>query len=283
MTPGAAGTAPEIEAAGRLTADRPPAARTRPVDALGLTLLAAGIAIAWAVAKWMEVRGRTSDAVPAVPAFVGFLFCFALAFVAGRRARRSRPDSGPDQASPSRPLTRARVIAATVLGLASSAFFFATLVVERKEPVPLWTLGVWLASLVLAGAAFAAVSPRRPRAPVSRTPAVAPIVSLCLVVAAAAWLRLGRLGHSPAGFGGDEASQILDAFSLLDGTDPGANLFGTGWYSTMRLGMLPAGLAARTFTDPVGGPRFPYALVGALSVLAAAAAGWLVAGAWGGL
>ena len=223
--------------------------------------------------------------MPAAPAFVGFLLCFALAFLAGRRARRSRHDPGPDTDHPKavRPVSRARVTAAIVTGLASVALFIPTLLVERRVPVPLWDLGVWLASLVLAGAAFAALSPRRSRIPGSRAPAVVPVVALCVIVAVAAWLRLAGLGRSPAGFGGDEASQILDAFQLIDGTDPGANPFGTGWYSTMRLGMLPAGLAARTFTDPVGGPRFPYAMAGALSVLAAAAAGWLVAGAWGGL
>jgi hypothetical protein len=278
MKPGAS-RALEGDVHGR--SDDPPAARRLRIDGLGLILLTSGIGIAWAVAKWMEIRGRLFRDTPVAAAFAGFLLCFALAFLAGRRARRPSLESRPEL-RPGDRVSRGRVLGAIVLSLASFALMIAILVREGREPVPLGFVAVWLRSLLLGSAAIAAVSPRGSRVVLSRAPRVS-LVALCLIVAGAGWVRLYALGESPAVLGGDEANHVLDAIRLLDGTDPGANPFGTGWYSTMRLGMLPAGIGARASRDPIGGPRFPYAVAGGLSVLAAAAAGWLIGGPWAGL
>ena len=122
--------------------------------------------------------------------------------------------------------------------------------------------------------------PRLERPRGARFPILPAALVLCAVVAGGAG-RLGNLGRSPAVYGGDEANQVMDARSLLDGTNRGSP-FGTGWYSTMRPGMLLAGAGAITASDPVAGSRLPYAVVGTLSVAATAGAGWLAAGPWGG-
>jgi hypothetical protein len=262
--------------------DRLRLVRPSAIDPVALGLLAGGVAIAAAATKWTEVRGRTLEGdTPSTPVFLAVGACVALAFLAGRRAWHAAPDEKLEDLSPGAPVSGTRALTAIGLGLFSVALFAVTLILQGKKPVPLEAVAIWAASIAVAGAAFAAATPARRRVRWPRAPAAAPF-SLFVLLAAGAWFRLEALGEIPAGFGGDEANQIEDAVGLLRGTDPG-DPFGTGWYGTMRLGMLPAGAGALTSSDPIAGPRLPYAVVGTLSLVAAAAAGWLAAGPWGGI
>ena len=239
--------------------------------------MAGGISAAFFAAEWLRRAGEDAGRpVPAGPAVAGFAAAVLLAALAARLAsRETRPPPAPEGARG--PLSGARALAFLGLGLAAAALFAATWILQGRVPTPLGAIGTWAGAVVLGGAAAVAAFPER-AAPGRRAfPPAAGALALLLVLAG--WARLVRLDRIPSGFGGDEANQVQDALGLLDGTSPG-DPFGVGWYGTMRLGMLPAGLGALAFRNPVAGPRFPYAVVGTVSVAAAAAAAWCVAGGW---
>ncbi|MGE5277264.1 MAG: glycosyltransferase family 39 protein [Acidobacteriota bacterium] len=243
-----------------------------------LLLAAAGTAAA--AARWLLVRGRDlSNPPPPAPALAAFGACLLLAFLAGRLAGPEAPAAqSPEGAA--RPRSAARRLAAAGLGLACLLLFLRTLSLQDRRPVALAALATWAGALAAAGAAFAIGGPPG-RAPERRRTASARLLVAALpLLGLGAWSRLAGLDAVPAGFGGDEASQIRDALDLLGG---GSNddLFGSGWYGTMRLGMLPAGLGALCSDDPIAGPRRPYAIAGTLSLAAAMAVGGLLAGGWG--
>lgn len=201
-----------------------------------------------------------------------------LAFLAGRLA--GREPSAEEPPGETVPVPAGRRIAAGGLGLVALLLFGRTWIFQGRVPVPLTALATWAGALAAAGAGFALASPQR-RSSGRRAPAGF-LAAAFFLFALGAWCRLAALDEVPAGFGGDEASQVEDALELLSGSsrdDP----FGSGWYGTMRLGMLPAGLGALCSDDPIAGPRRPYAVAGTLSLAAAMAAGGLLAGGWGAL
>ncbi len=240
------------------------------------------MAAAAAATKWIEIRASaTGDETPAGSVFLGFGACLALSFWAGR-LQKFPPGAPRAPAAPPAPVSGRRAIAAIGLGVFSAAAFALTAKLQSRDVnVPLEALATWAVSLVAAGLAFAAAA--RGAAPEERRrmPPAA-VAALALLLAAAGYFRLADLGRSPAVFGGDEANQTRDAIGLLTRAEP-SDPFGTGWYGAARLGMLPAGLGAILSNDPIAGPRIPYGIAGSLSVAAAAAAGWLVAGTWGAL
>jgi len=247
-----------------------------------LALLLGGVTVAAVAARWLEVRGALLEPPPAAPLFLAFGACLILSYLAGRRAVQdvSEPAVEAPHAPPASP-SRRRL--ARVFGAGSLALFVATWILQRRVPVPLEVVPLWLGSILMAAAAFSLAFPG-PRGKAGRRMPWPAVVVLALLLAAGAWARLAGLSAVPAVLGGDESSQVLDAFGLLGGAEPGAaDPFGTGWYGTMRLGMLPAGVGALAVRDPVAGPRLPFALSGTLALLAATAAGWLIAGTWGAL
>jgi len=141
-------------------------------------------------------------------------------------------------------------------------------------------IAAWAGALTLGGAAVAAAFPEPRRGGARPRPAL--LAAVLVVLAVSGWARLAALDEVPPGFGGDEANQIQDATGLLEGTAPG-DPFGVGWYGTMRLGMLPAGIGAVASSNPIAGPRLPYAVVGTLSVAAAAAVAGMLSGGWAAL
>ncbi len=255
-------------------------------------LLAAGAAEAFLTARHLgTLHGRPENAL-----LFFFLFgaAFSLALLAGRLSRPERDEP------PAGLLDRGLSPAA---GVASILLLGVTLVWQSFPRPSLWILAVWAAALAACAAAFPAA--KRASAPAegaSRGRALA----LAAVLVAAAYARVAGLDAVPPYFGGDEANHTLDGVGLICGegrsgpcgkwwdhvpTDPyrtrwygsRGDPFGTGYFSAMRLAMLPAGAGALALEDRIRGPRFPYALAGALSVAAWAGAAALVAGWWGAL
>lgn len=225
------------------------------------------------------------------PYYAAYAAAVALAFAAGRALRRS-PLPGEATAGPADP----RELACRPgfsLGLAVVAIFllFRTWQLDQLAAPPVTVYLWWLGGITAAVLAFPRVrGVERPKSPLDpafaaegrgRKQPILPIVVIVCAVAGGAAARLPGLGRSPAVYGGDEANQVMDGRSMLEGKYTG-NPFAAGWYSTMRPGMVPAGAGAMAARDPVAGSRFPYAVAGTLSVAAAAAAGWLVAGQWAG-
>jgi hypothetical protein len=249
----------------------------RRIGAVVLLLAAAGTATA--AARWLLVRGKDlSNPPPPAPALAAFGACLLLAFLAGRVAGPEPPAAvRPDGMV--RPRSAARILAAAGLGLAGLLLLLRTFSLQDRRPVALAALATWAGALAAAGAAFALAGPPG-RASGRRAVSAGFVVAALALLGLGAWSRLAGLDAVPAGFGGDEASQIRDAFDLLGGSS-NDDLFGSGWYGTMRLGMLPAGLGALCSDDPIAGPRRPYAVAGTLSLAAAMAVGGQLAGGWG--
>jgi hypothetical protein len=255
-------------------------------NATALWLLLGGVIVAAAETRWLEVRGvHLGTPTPAGPLFLAYGICLALSYVAGRRVPRDTPARPVEAASFSSRASALRRRAALAFGIASFVLFAATWFLQSRRPVPLAILGAWLGSIIAGGVAFgmlSAGSPREPRKSIS--PGAAAV--LFLLLAGGAWARLAALSAVPATLGGDEANQIMDAIGLIRGTVPGVSPgdpFGTGWYGSMRLGLLPSGAAALALPDPVAGPRLPFALAGTVALLAATWVGWLVGGTWGAI
>ena len=209
------------------------------------------------------------------PYYAVFALSLLLAILAGLAARPVLLEEPPGE-----PPGSAQFVCWPRLSLAAGAvailLLFRTWQLDQQFSPPSSIYLWWLAGITAAVLAF----PRRKRPPAGKVPLLPAALVLCAVVAGGA-ARLGNLGRSPAVYGGDEANQVMDGRSLLDGTRR-RSPFGAGWYSTMRPGMLLAGAGAIAASDPIGGARLPYAVVGTLSVAATAGAAWLVAGPWGG-
>ena len=242
--------------------------------------LAAGTALAIGAGESLRRAGQDiAQPVSPTPAILAFAGCVLLAFAAGRLTG-PEPVGSLTPVRAREPISGTRALVAIACGLASLALFGVTWILQAALRGPVGAIAAWGGSVALGGAAVAAAFPERRRTERPRTTALA--VPIVLVLAVAAWARLVALDAVPPGFGGDEANQIQDALGLLDGTTPG-DPFGSGWYGTMRLGMLPAGLGALALSNPVAGPRVPYAIAGTLAVVGAAAAAGLLAGEWAAL
>jgi hypothetical protein len=255
-------------------------------NAIALWLLLGGVIAAAAETRWLEVRGvHLGTPTPAAPLFLAYGICVALSYVAGRRVPRDAPAEPVEAASLFSAASALRRPAPLAFGLASFVLFVATWFLQSRRPVPLAILGVWLGSIIAGGVAFGVLSAGSLREPRRSIPPGAAAV-LLLLLAGGTWARLAALSAVPATLGGDEANQIMDAIGLMRGTVPGiapGDPFGTGWYCSMRLGMLPAGVGAMALPDPVAGPRLPLALAGTMALLTATWVGWFVGGTWGTL
>ncbi len=85
------------------------------------------------------------------------------------------------------------------------------------------------------------------------------------IVAAAFLLRVWQLGTIPFTFSGDEAEQGLEALRVINGQT--RNPFHTGWLGVPSLSFYFNSLSVRAFGRTVFGLRFPWAIVGSLTVL----------------
>ena len=235
---------------------------------VGISLLAAG---------GLGGLGR----LPSHPSFfyAAFAATLLLCGLAGRLAAGGPPPpaAAPDPA----PLNRASRIAALVLvGLCVFLFFRAW----RMRPPslsPVKALATWACSLA-AGAAACALGSSRGIARSGRGRTAWPWWLLLPVLLTAAGVRIADLDRVPPTFAGDEASQAIDGLYVLHSDTP-PDPFGNGWGAAAHLGMLPAGWGASFPAGPIGGPRLPYAVAGALSVVAAAAVAGTLEGAWSAL
>ena len=241
------------------------------------SLLALSIIVSGATATRLGALGDVPSR--ATPYVVAFACAFGLAFLGGRLAppeveRPVRAGSNGEELPRCRRPRRAALVV-TLYAL------IATWILQSKPSPPGFLIGTWILAVVAIPFGF----PRPLRVAVDRAAegrryGPGPIlVVLVLVLGVAAAARLSRLGELPPVLSGDEANQILDGMDWLSGewrTDP----FGTGWYGTVRLGMLPAAVGALSSERPIAGPRLPYGLFGTLAVVAAAAAAWEVAGPW---
>jgi len=239
-------------------------------------LLAVGVGVSAFAARHLEGQAD----LPRRPGifYAAFATTLLLSYIAGRLA--VFPSPAPAAIEPLGRLgPSARGLSLALAGFGVVLFVKAWQM--RPPDSSVKTLALWACSLV-AGAAVCAVAGIRPTARKERRRIPLPWLLLIPVLLAAAAARFAGLDRVPPTFAGDEAGQVLDGLDLLHGaalSDP----FGTGWVSTMRLGMLPAGWGA-TFEDGlIAGPRHPYAAAGVLSVAACAAAAGVLAGGWGAL
>jgi len=236
------------------------------------TLLAAGAAVGiGAAASLARLESLPQHPLPFYLAF-GLSLCAGLA--AGLVAPRRADSAAGGTASP--PIARSR-LSFMLWGAAPVLLFAATWRLGGRPDPPLTVYLLWAGSVAAAVLAFPRAAKRRDAAPRAGAGGVLGLLLLALVLAAVA--RLAALDRIPPVFSGDEANQTIDGLDNLRGRYRGSP-FGTGWYSTMRLGMLPAGAGAHLLPSQVGGPRFPYAVAGTLAVVSTAAAAGRLAGPW---
>ena len=236
-----------------------------------LATLVSGLA-AWKLSVGGSLPGQST------PYFLAFAVSGFLAFAAGSlsgRLTREAPVEG--LVAPGRPRRRTfRVVAAVV----AAACLVWTWILQGPNS-PRYVLLLWAVAMVATVLSFPVNENRLRRSALESThPTLKGAILIVLLVAAFA--RLVELDRIPPVFGGDEANQAMDGIGWIRESsreDP----FGTGWYGTMRIGMLPAGVGALLFDSPIAGPRAPYAVAGTLSVAAAAVAAGQLAGGWAAL
>ena len=215
----------------------------------------------------------------ATPYAVAFACALGLAFLGGRLARPrdevELPAGGTGEKLPRCHLLRWAALVVTLYSLV------ATWLLQSNPSPPGYLVATWLLAVVAIPFGFPRPIPDRSDDAAGsrwrRDPAILAVLVIALAIAAGT--RLARLGELPPVLGGDEANQIVDGMDWLSGrsrTDP----FGTGWYGTVRLGMIPAGAGALSSERPIAGPRIPYAVVGTLAVVASALAAGQIGGPW---
>lgn len=240
-------------------------------------LLIAAIGIS-CLASW---RLKLEERRPArtLPYFTVFGATLVLSFMAGRlawTARGASSSAGTTAPAPAPVLARATVAIAAAAALGCSAL---TWYLQGNPRSPWLLLLAWSAALLACVVAFSAWRGTPSLAwPTRRFGGVEAAILLVVILAASA--RLIGLDSMPPYMGGDEANQVLDGLATMRG---GVDVLGIGWGATGRLAMLPGGVGATVFADPIGGPRLPYAVAGILSVVACTVAAGLVAGRWGAL
>lgn len=228
-----------------------------------------------------ETLKKLHGALPDRPLvyYAAFAAAFLLAATAGWSSRR-RASSRDETFSPLVPDAREGKPRLLPLG-AAVVLLALTLHLQGQQRPPAAILLTWTTSLALVLAAFLPSGRGRGRSRKSRHGAFLHAATLGVLLLAAG-VRLFRLETIPETFGGDEANQYNDGRGWVDGTfrtDP----FGIGWYSTNRLGMLPAGVGGLLADSPISGSRRPYAVVGTLAVCVAAAVAGTLSGPWGAL
>ncbi|MCS6844412.1 MAG: glycosyltransferase family 39 protein [Caldilineales bacterium] len=162
------------------------------------------------------------------------------------------PARQPIPSAASRPREEPWRVGLAGLAAALAAAAFVQVLVAQETAL---TRGLWAAGM----AALIAAQVRRPaRADLAAWP-------LLLILAAAAWMRLFRLGEVPDQFHGDMASWGLAAREYLDGVRQ--NLFTTLWADIPALVFWQTSLAMRAFGDNLYGLSMHSAIHGVLSVL----------------
>ncbi|MBN1953563.1 MAG: glycosyltransferase family 39 protein [Anaerolineae bacterium] len=106
------------------------------------------------------------------------------------------------------------------------------------------------------------------------------LLGVVLLLAAALAARAVALERVPGNFGGDEGTQALAAFELLE--PPLGNPFSTGWYSVPTMSFFAYGLVMRLLGATVAGARFLSALAGVVTVLFVFLVARELAGRWVG-
>ena len=240
-------------------------------------LLIGGIVSSVAAARILRGFGR----LPSHPVlfYLAFTTTLLLGYAAGRLAGPWSLSPAVDE--PARrvgPLSR---LASIVLGCLCLILFVRYWKMRPAPHVAIPTFLAWGSSLAAGAAAFA-MAGGRPTSRKRTVRIVSPWLLLLPVLLTAAAVRVVGLDRVPPIFAGDEASQVVDTLFLLHG-DAASDPLGNGWGSAPRLGMLPAGWGATSTWGPIAGPRLPYAVAGALSVVAAAATAGLLAGGWAAL
>ncbi len=238
-------------------------------------LLLAAIAVGLVTAQRLARLGEAPN--PARPYVEALFVALGLGILAGIIA-------GPAGIrSSSEPLGRwpgnrgARLVAVIV----SVASFAATWRLQRLALVPLWSLAVWAVGVAALPWFFRGVEPpRRPRGAGLPHPAL--IVAFAGLLAMGAAARFAGLDRVQAVRSGDENTVTMDGIGTVSGLDV-SDPFGTGVQSCSHLAMMPAGAGYLLTRDPIAGSRLPYALVGTLSLAAAAGLTATIAGPYAAL
>lgn len=238
-------------------------------SSLGLAVAAAGLAAA-RLARLGTMPARVA------PYALVFAIAFCLAVLAGALAPGREPGSHESR-EPDGELARCHRRRWTALAVAIVSLSTTWLLQSQPAP-PGFLIVAWLAALLATPFAFPRLVPCR-RGPAQHRLSRWIVGLVVVALAVGAWSRLANLGELPPVLGGDEANQILDGRDWISGkwrSDP----FGTGWYGTVRLGMLPAGFGSLLSDSPIAGPRIPYAVFGTLALVGAAVAAGQIGGLW---
>ena len=102
-------------------------------------------------------------------------------------------------------------------------------------------------------------------------------IAIGMLLATGALLRLMSLDRIHPVLDGDEANHIDNGLAIVSGAER-ADPFDGGVLSIPNLSTLPAGAGALWGSDPMGGPRTPYALFGTLALVFSAGLGGAAAG-----
>jgi hypothetical protein len=240
--------------------------------------------------KRLMARDTLPDA--ALPYLLSFAISLTLACLAGFLARVS----GQEEKSPgeTETLSGRRPTRRFLAALSAVLLFSWVWALKAMSQPPLYALLVWIGAMAATLLAFPGY-PRRSSLQTGRTNWTRSrgVVLLSILVLAGG-ARALELGCLPRVFSPDEASVTMAASRFLFPArelyprtagwfGARADPFGAGWYGNSHLSMLPAGLGASLSVDPVIGPRFPYALIGILSVMASVAVAAVLGGAWAAL
>ena len=240
-------------------------------------LLIGGIGVSATAARVLERLAR----IPSRPAlfYTAFMATVLASYLAGRLA--DVPRQSPVTAEPAPPLPRWARIVSLALAYVCLLLFLWSWLMRPRWDAPLKIVMAWAGSLASGAAAFAFAGARA-STPRGRRLSAWPWLLLLPILLAAAAARLIALDRIPPTFSGDEAGQVQDGLAVIHGS-PRSDPFGTGWTSSMHLGLLPAGWGATLGPAPIAGPRRPYAIAGTLSVVVCTFAAGMLAGGWSAL
>lgn len=240
--------------------------------AASVPLLVLGVALGVETAVRLARLGYVPEKVG--PYFLALFGALTLAAAAGRWSRKARGREAPSRET----AAGSKWLRAAAAALSLGSFFWTWWLHERPE-IPLSTVAVWLVGVLAIPFAFATV---RPEGPGRRRVPVGFALGLLGLLALGAAARLAGLDRVHAVWEGDESTVTMDGRDLLVRRDRG-DPFGTGSLATPRLAMMPAGAGLLVGGDPLGGPRFPYALVGTLALVVAALLAAEIGGGWAAL
>lgn len=153
-------------------------------------------------------------------------------------------------------------VRAASLALSMGVAFTARIQPDTVSFAPL----VWLWLLALVGFMATLLIPRFKTAPVRFSLSRYEALGLMVLLFVALLSRGVALGRVPANMGGDEGTQALISWQLVQ--PPLGNPFATGWYAVPTLSFYVYGLTMQLFGATLAGARALSALCGALTILA---------------